>query len=90
MSPLRGFAIHSKVEQTPVKPSFTQSREFLHDSRLAGPPLEKSAGLRLGSAAGFYWAYKRRPLAGPSATGRLDLINPKHLLNGYKLKADSI
>jgi len=39
---------------------------------------------------GFFWPYKSRPPAGPSATGRLDLINPKHLLNGYKLKAVSI
>jgi len=35
MSPLRGFAVHSKVEQTLEKPQFTPSRDFLHHSRLA-------------------------------------------------------
>jgi len=48
---------------------------------------------------GFFWPYKRRPPAGLSALIRqalvcaqsagFDLINPKHLLNGYKLKAVS-
>jgi len=37
------------VEQTLVKPAFTQSREVLHHSRLAGRPLEKSAGARMTS-----------------------------------------
>jgi len=46
MSPLRGFAVHSKVEQTLEKPAFMQFREFLHDSRVAGWPLEKSAGAK--------------------------------------------
>jgi len=59
MPPLRGFAIHSRVEQSLEKPSFTQFREFLHDSRAAGRPLEKSAGLRLGSDAGFYCRKKK-------------------------------
>jgi len=43
MSPLRGFAVHSKVDQALEKPAFTQFRELLHDSRVAGRPLEKSA-----------------------------------------------
>jgi len=66
--PYGGFAIHSKVKQTLEKPAFTQFREFLHDSRLAGRPLEKSAGARLGFGLAqppcFFWPYKRRPPAG--------------------------
>jgi len=51
MSPLRGFAVHSKAEQTLEKPAFKQFREFLHDSRVAGRPLEKSAGARMASTS---------------------------------------
>jgi len=51
MSPLRGFAVNSRVDQPLVKPEFTQSREFFHDSRLAGRPLEKSAGIRMASTS---------------------------------------
>jgi len=49
MLPRWGFAIHSKVEQTLEKPAFTQCREFLHDSPLAGRPLEKPDGARMTS-----------------------------------------
>jgi len=33
MSPLRGFAIHSKVEKTLEKPAFTQLRKFFYQLR---------------------------------------------------------
>jgi len=58
MSPLRGFAVHSKVEKTLEKPAFTQFREFLHDARLAGRPLEnppEQGWLRLHSATEARW-----------------------------------
>jgi len=86
MSPLRGFTVHLKVEQTLEKPAFTQFREFLPSGiRSRGDQIFLQAGTGFG-------------LAQPSATGRLicaqsadpsallasfDLINPKHLVNGY-------
>jgi len=51
MSPCWGFAVYSKMEQTLEKPAFTQSRDFLHDSRVVGRPLEKSAGARMASTS---------------------------------------
>jgi|GEM_PF-1543243 len=51
MSPLRGLAVNSRVEQPLEKLAFTQSREFFHDARLAGRPLEKSAGARMASTS---------------------------------------
>jgi len=70
MSPRWGFGVYSKVEQTLEKPAFTQSRDFLHESRVAGRSLEKSAGARMASTSLSHRAsiaVKRRPPAGPSA-----------------------
>jgi len=69
---------------------------------MAGRLLEKSAGARMASATLSHRASfgrtkeaRRQTHLRPAGTcmrsvGRLDLINPKHLLNGYKLKAGSI
>jgi len=63
---------------------------------MAGRPLEKSAGARMASATLSHRASfgrtkegRRQALVCAQLTG-FDLINPKHLLNGYKLKAVSI
>jgi len=69
---------------------------------MAGRPLEKSAGARMASAtlshlASFGRTKEGRRQAYLRSVGRpvcllagFDLIKPKHLLNGYKLKAVSI